>query len=74
LLQGKLRTSMLCALFLCFEAISDLKINLTKSKLVLVGNVSDVDSLANILGWTMSSLPMEYLGLLLGASFKAKFI
>jgi hypothetical protein len=65
---------MLCALFLCFEAISDLKINLTKSKLVLVGNVSDVDSLANILGWTMSSLPMEYLGLLLGASFKAKFI
>jgi hypothetical protein len=30
------------SLFLCFEAISSLRINLAKSKLVLVGNVMNV--------------------------------
>jgi hypothetical protein len=33
------------ALFLCFEAVSGLKINMTKSELVLVGNVH------NVVGW-----------------------
>jgi hypothetical protein len=37
-----------CALFLCFETISGLKINLVKSELVLVGNVNNVDGLASI--------------------------
>jgi hypothetical protein len=31
------------ALFLCFEVVSGLKINLTKSELVPVGNVNNVD-------------------------------
>jgi len=39
-----------------------------------VGNANNVDGLANILGYTLTSLPMKYLGLLLGAPFKAKSI
>jgi hypothetical protein len=62
------------ALFLCFEAVSGLKINLAKSELVLVGNVENVDGLAGILGCRVSSLPLKYLGLPLGASYKAKSI
>lgn len=64
----------LCALFLCFEAVSSLKINLTKSKWVPMGNVNNIDGLANILGCTMSFFPMKYFGLLLEAPFKAKSI
>jgi hypothetical protein len=61
-------------LFLCFEAVSGLRINLAKSELVHVGNVNNVEGLASILGCRVSSLPMKYLGLPLGASFKAKSI
>jgi hypothetical protein len=62
------------SLFLCFEAVSGLRINLAKSELVPVGNVMNVEGLASILGCRVSSLPMKYLGLPLGASFKAKSI
>lgn len=51
-----------------------MRINLAKSELVLVGNVIKVEGLANILGCRVSSLPMKYLGLPLGASFKDKSI
>jgi hypothetical protein len=61
-------------LFLFFEVDSGLKINLAKSMLVPVGNVVNMDDLAGILGCGVSSLPLKYLGLLLGAPFKAKFI
>jgi hypothetical protein len=64
----------LCALFLCFKAVSKLKINLAKSKLVPVGNVNNLDDLASIMGSGVSSLPLKYLGLPLRASFKAKSI
>jgi len=37
------------ALFLCFEAVSELKIHLAKSELVPVGNVKNEDGLAGIL-------------------------
>jgi len=60
----------LCALFLCFEVVFGLKINLAKSELVLVGDVG----LTGTLGCGVSSLPMKYLGLPLGASYKAKSI
>jgi hypothetical protein len=63
-----------CAIFLCFKAVFDLKINLAKSKLVLVGNVENVDGLAGILSYEVSSLPMKYLDLPLGAAYKAKSI
>ena len=61
-------------LFLCFEAVSCLKINLAKSKLVHAGHVSNVEGLAEILGCRVSSLPIKYQGLPLGAFFKAKSI
>jgi len=39
--------------------------------IVLVGNMGDVDGLACILDCRVSSLPMKYLGLPLGTSYKA---
>jgi hypothetical protein len=61
-------------LFLGFEAVSGLKINLAKSKLVPVGNVDHLERLAGVLGCGVSSLPMKYLGLPLGAFYKVKHI
>jgi hypothetical protein len=61
-------------ILLCFEAVSGLKINLAKSILVHVGNVNNVVKLANILGCGTSSLPLKYLGMPLGASYKTKSI
>ena len=57
-----------------FEATSSLRINLGKSKLVPIGNVSSIGDLANILGCKTASLPMKYLGLPLGTKYKAKAI
>jgi hypothetical protein len=62
------------ALLLSFEAVFNLKINMAESELVCVGNVNNVDGLASILGCEFSSLPLKYLGLTLGAFFKAKSI
>jgi hypothetical protein len=59
-------------LLLSFEAVSGLKINLDKSVLVPVGHMDHMDDLAGILGCGVSSLPLKYLGLPLGAPFKAK--
>jgi hypothetical protein len=61
-------------LFLCFEAVSDLRVNLAKSELVPDGNVINVEGLVSIFGCKVSSLPMKYLGLPLGASFEANSI
>jgi len=47
-----------------------LKINLTKSELVLVGIVDNVEGLASIFGYGVSSLPLKYLGHLLGAPIR----
>ena len=57
-----------------FEAVSSLKINLGKSELVLVGMVHNFDLLFSVLGYKQGTLPMKYLGLLLGAKFKDKTI
>ena len=43
-----------------------------KFELVLVGLVSNVDALSNILGCRVSKLPMTYLGLPLGSTFKER--
>jgi hypothetical protein len=51
-----------------------LKINMDKSELVLVGNVSNVNVLARILSCRVAFLPQKYLGLPLDAPLKAKFI
>jgi hypothetical protein len=42
--------------------------------LVLLGNANNVDGLSNIPRYTLTSLPMKYLDLLLRAPFKAKSI
>ena len=60
--------------FLWFEAVSSLRINLGKSEMVLVSEVSNLEDLAHILGCKVVSLLMKYLGLPLGAPFKAKSI
>ena len=57
-----------------FEAISGLKVNLAKSELVPMGDVPFIEDLAGILGCKTSCLSMNYLGLPLGAKFKAKSI
>ena len=50
-----------------FEALSRLKINLSKSALLPVGSVENPESLALELGCNIFSLPSTYLGLPLGA-------
>uniref|UniRef100_A0A2N9JAL9 Reverse transcriptase domain-containing protein n=1 Tax=Fagus sylvatica TaxID=28930 RepID=A0A2N9JAL9_FAGSY len=61
-------------LFTWFEAVSGLKINLCKSEMVSVGCVPDLENLAGIMGCKTAQLPMNYLGLPLGAKFKSKAI
>jgi hypothetical protein len=51
-----------------------LKVNLANLELILVGNVEQEDLLAGILGCRVAFLPVKYLGLPLGASYKAKHI
>jgi hypothetical protein len=53
-------------LFLCFEAVLGLKINLLNPKIIPIGEVVDVESLARIIGCRVALLPMKYLGLLGG--------
>ena len=57
-----------------FQATSGLKINLGKSELVPMGNVPDVEGLAAVLGCKVAELPIIYLGLPLGSSFKDQTI
>jgi hypothetical protein len=54
-------------LLICFELVSRLKVNLAKSVLVSVGEVSNVGALVEILGCEVGSLPITYLGMPLGA-------
>jgi hypothetical protein len=60
------------ALLVCFEVVVGLKVNLTKSALVLVGTRGEVDQLAGLLGCGTGDLPLKYLGLPLWASYKLK--
>ena len=57
-----------------FEAVSRLHINLAKSKLVPLGEVTNMGELMALLGCSQSSLPMIYLGLPLGTKFKDRAI
>lgn len=61
-------------LLLCFEAVSGLRINLGKSEAIPVGEVANVDELADILGCRVAHMPISYLGLPLGARFKCQHI
>jgi hypothetical protein len=59
---------------MCFEEVSGLRINLGKSELAPIGQVANMQDLANVLGGRIISLPMKYLGLPLGARYKSKDI
>jgi hypothetical protein len=59
-------------LLICFELVSGLKVNLAKSILVPVGEVSNVGALGEVLGCEVGTLPIPYLGLPLGSQFKDK--
>jgi hypothetical protein len=61
-------------LFLLFEATSGLKVNLAKLNLIPTGNVDQVGRLAGILECGVASLPVKYLGLPLGTSYKSTHI
>jgi hypothetical protein len=61
-------------LFLCFEAGSSLKVDLTKSELVPVRDVDQVEGLDDILGFGVSTFLVKYLGLPFGVSNKARHI
>ena len=54
----------------CFHAFMGLKVNVGKSEIVPIGEVNNLDALANILQCRVGSLPMKYLGMPLGTSFK----
>ena len=60
-------------LLLCFEAVLGLKINLSKSVIVPIGEVEDVKGLSRILGCGVESLPLTYLGLPLGAPCRNEY-
>ena len=61
-------------LFFCFEATFGLKINLSKSEIVPIGEVQDVGMLASVFGCRVVGLHIKYLGLPLGAHCKATTI
>ncbi len=58
----------------CFEAVTGLGVNMGKSELVPVGEVNNVSLLADILCSKVGALPMTYLGMPLGASFKVSSV
>uniref|UniRef100_A0A2N9IRA3 Reverse transcriptase domain-containing protein n=1 Tax=Fagus sylvatica TaxID=28930 RepID=A0A2N9IRA3_FAGSY len=55
----------------CFEAVTGLRVNMHKSEMVLVGEVSDLPRLAALLSCQVGSIPLNYLGMPLGAPHKA---
>ena len=57
--------------FSCFEAVTGLRVNMSKSEMVPVGEVGNIAMLADSLDCRVGSLPLAYLGMPLGASYKA---
>ena len=64
----------LSGILIWFEAVSGLRVNLSKSSILPVGQVDNIQLLAGILGCSIGSFPSSYLGLPLGAKFKDKSI
>jgi hypothetical protein len=59
---------------ICFEVVSGLKVNMSKSEMVPIGEVVNLPVLADILCCNIGSLPMSYLGMPLGSSYKSTAI
>lgn len=51
-----------------------LRVNLCKSELVPVGDVGGVEELASLLYCKVGSLPMAYLSMPLGSSYKSNIV
>ena len=58
-------------ILLYFEALSGLRINLSKSTILPVGKVENLNQLAYELGCRVGSLPSSYLGLPLGSKLNS---
>ena len=58
----------------CFQAFTSLKANVKKSEIVPVGEFGNIGALANILRCRVGSLPVKYLGMPLGTSYKTASI
>ena len=54
--------------------MTSLKVNVSKSEMVPIGEVNNVHALAEILGCKVGALPMTYLGMPLGAPHKSPSI
>ena len=54
----------------CFQAFTGLKVNIGKSEIVPIREVNNIVALANILQCRVGRLPMKYLEMPLGTSFK----
>lgn len=57
-------------MLICFEAMLRLKINMSKSELVMTGDDNKMDHKGRILGCKRVNLPIRYVGMPLGAKFK----
>ena len=59
----------------CFQAFTGLKVNVGgKGEIVPIGEVSNIQTLANILQCKVGKLPMIYLGMPLGTLYKTASI
>ena len=54
----------------CFQAFTGLEVNVRKSEIVPIGEVRNIQSLANILQCRVGSLPMIYLDMPLDTLYK----
>ena len=61
-------------LLTCFTAVIGLKIKVSKSEMVSVDEVNNLDELVKVLGYKIGVLPMTYLGMPFGVSNKSSFI
>jgi hypothetical protein len=55
----------------CFEAATGLRVNMSKSEMVPIGEVQNLAELAESLCCHLGELPLSYLGMPLGALYKA---
>ena len=58
----------------CFQTFTGLKVNVGKSEIVPIGEVRNIQSLANILKCRVGNLPMIYLGMPFGFLYKTASI
>ena len=55
-------------MLLCLQDVTSFKVNVHKSEMLPIGEVSNVHILVEILGCRVGTLPMSYLNMPLGAS------